>query len=122
MPLSTPYDAPLSFDGHLNEVQAGIMSGPARILNRRHRSTPQATSDDELADMTTPQPGLAILARIIVRLHSRAVATKTGLSQDPGEDAPKDPSKCQPNGKGNRRRRIRKSNMHTSGLARGKDE
>ena len=98
------------------------MSGPARILNPRHSSTPQATSGDELADMTTLQPGLAILARIIVRLHSRAVATETGLSQDPGEDASKDPAKCQPNGKGDRRRRIEKSNMPTSGLARGKDE
>lgn len=98
------------------------MSGPARILNRRHRSTPRSTSSDELADMTTPQPGLAILARIIARLHGRAVATETGLSQDPGENASKDPAKRQPNGKGNRRRRIRKSNMHTSGLARGKDE
>jgi hypothetical protein len=72
--------------------------------------------------MTTPQSGLVILARIIARLHSRAVATETGLSQDPGEDAPEDPARCQPNGKGNRTRRIRKSNMHTSGLARGKDE
>ena len=97
------------------------MSDPARIQNRRQRPAPQSASGDGLADITTPEPGLAILARIIARLHSRAVATESGLSEEPGEDTSKDTAKRKPHGKGNRRRRIRKSNMHTS-LARGKDE
>ena len=120
--MSTPTDAHCSFDGHLNEAYAGIMSDPARIPNRRPRPAPEVARGDELAGRTTPQPGLVILARMIARLHSRAVATEEGFSQEPGEDASKDTAKRQTHGKGTRRGRIRKSNMHTSALARGEDE